>query len=509
MGKMGSIRMDNRQFIKGMWATRAEDLIDENNFFLDTAIPGALEINEGRVTLDLNGKLDSDRRTFLNGFEKVYGYSHSGLFIVLEKCYMTSRSMNAPGYEVEKYLVSSAFLLNDFSDFTSTGSEKIKATGIKFSVDYFKNWFNLDLPTLDETGYPNELSIVYRNDFFKDRRYEILDGLYSLSIVRDIRFNFKINEGVDEEIESFISIETKGYRQDTVEDLLKIANWAFKMNDFLSQTYGSYEYIEFCLEDEVNHSWKESLENGMVLLHGPFYSGRLVFSQLSEGKSNLKVDDLRLNNIKEIYGDLIRSWFENWDKLKYIVDLYYQNRIPSLDTDTKVVNKIKILETYYDHFWKENKSGQSEVDGGLEDAIQKTKEWVMEQDFGDEVKKNLVEKINAKQGNKISLVQKLKRILENLPDKLKNMFSEVDPNWRENEKFIQDYANKLKNTRNYHTHGSNEAEIRLKSLQEFSKASDILDAIIYFLILGTIGLEDEEILDLPFLEEKLSRAKYQ
>ena len=506
---MDSIRMDNRQFIKGMWATRAEDLISENNVFLDTAIPGTLEINEGRATLDLNGKLHSDRRDFFNNFEKVYGYSHSGLFIVLEKCYFTNRSMSAPGYEVEKYLVSRAFLLNDFSDFTSTGSEKIKATGIKFSVDYFRDWFNVDLPTLDETGYPKELSIVYRNDFFKDRRYEILDGLYSLRLVRDIRFNFKVNEGVDEEMESFISIDTKGYRQDTVEDLLKITNWAFKMNDFLSQTHGSYEYIEFCLEDEVNHSWEENLENGMVLLHRPFYSGRLAFSQLSERESSLKVHDLRLNNIKDIYGDLIRAWFENWDKLKYIVDLYYQNRIRSLDIETKVVNKIKILETYYDHFWSEEESSQKEVDTDLENAIIKTVEWVEEQDFKGGVKEKLAKKINSKREKKTSLAQKLKRILESLPDQLKNMFSEEDPNWREDEEFIENYSKKLKNTRNYHTHGSNEAEIRLKSIEELSGASDILDAVIYFLILGTMGLEDEEILNFPFLEEKLSRTNDQ
>lgn len=509
MGKMDSIRMDNQQFIKGMWATRAEDLIGENGFFLDTAIPGTLEINEGRVTLDLNGKLRSDKDDLHYSFDKIYGYSHSGLFIVLDKCYMTSRSMSAPGYEVEKYLVSRAFLLNDFSDFTSTGSDKIKATGIKFSVDYFRDWFNVDLPTLDETGYPKELSIVYRNDFFKDRRYEILDGLYSLRLVRDIRFNFKVNEGVDEEMESFISIDTKGYRQDTVEDLLKITNWAFKMNDFLSQTHGSYEYIEFCLEDEVNHSWEENLENGMVLLHRPFYSGRLAFSQLSERESSLKVHDLRLNNIKDIYGDLIRAWFENWDKLKYIVDLYYQNRIRFLDIETKVVNKIKVLETYYDHFWSEDESTQNEVDPDLENAIIKTVEWVEEQDFKGGVKEKLAKKINSKREKKTSLAQKLKRILESLPDQLKNMFSAEDPNWREDEEFIENYSKKLKNTRNYHTHGSNEAEIRLKSIEELSGASDILDAVIYFLILGTMGLEDEEILNFPFLEEKLSRTNDQ
>ena len=141
----------------------------------------------------------------------------------------------------------------------------------------------------------------------------------------------------------------------------------------------------------------------------------------------------------------------------------------------------------------------------MENAIQKTVQWVEEQDFKDGVKKNLSKKINAKWGKKISLAQKLKRVLENLPDKLKNVFSEEDPNWRKDEEFIENYAKKLKNTRNYHTHGSNEAEIRLKSLKEFSVASDILDAVIYFLILGTMGLEDDQILEFPFLKEKLSR----
>ncbi len=505
MGKMNSIRMDNRQFIKGMWATRAEDLIGENNVFLDTVIPGTLEINEGRVTLDLNGKLHSDRRAFLNNSEKVYGYSHSGLFIVLEKCYITNRSMSAPGYVVEKYLVNRTFLFNKPLEFTSSVSEKIEATRIKFSSDYFRDWFNIDLPTLENINYPENFSVNYSNDYFSTNEFDILEGQYSLKIERTIDLKDSRENELNVEFNPFITINTKDYRTETVEDLLHIANWASKMNDFITQIYGSYEYIEFCLEDEVNHSWRESLENDMVLFHEPFYSGRLVFSQLSERKSILRADDLRLNNIKDIYGDLIRAWFENWNKLKYIVDLYYQNRIPSLDIDTKVVNKIKILETYYDHFLREEKSTQSKVDPELENAIQKTEQWVKEQDFEDEVKKNLTKKINAKWEKRIYLTDKLKKILENLPEKLKNVFSEEDPNWREDEEFIENYAKKLKNTRNYHTHGSNEAEIRLKSIEELSVASDILDAIIYFLILGTMGLEDEEILEFPFLKEKLSR----
>lgn len=509
MGKMDSIRMDNRQFIKGMWATRAEDLIGENGFFLDTAIPGTLEINEGRTTLDLNGKLHSDRRDFFNNFEKIYGYSHSGLFIVLEKCYFTNRSMSVPGYEVEKYLVGRAFLLNDFSDFTSTGSEKIKATGIKFSVDYFKNWFNIELPIVEDTNYPKDFSVTYTNQYFETNTFDFLKGKYSLKIQRKVMFKNNIENGFDLEFNPFISIETKDYRRESVEDLLQIANWACKMNDFLTQSYGSYNYVEFHMEDEVNHYWSEREKDGMYLIHGPKYTGRLVFSQLSDINSKFKNSRLPLRRIKDIYGDLIRAWFENWDKLKYIVDLYYQNRIRSLDIETKVVNKIKILETYYDHFWSEEESTQNEVDPDLENAIQKTVQWVKEQDFEDEVKKNLTKKINAKWEKRIYLTDKLKRILENLPDNLKNIFSEENPNWREDEEFIENYAIKLKNTRNYHTHGSNEAEIRLKSIEELSVASDILDAVIYYLILGTTGLEDEEIIDFPFLKEKLSRINDQ
>lgn len=509
MGKMDSIRMDNRQFIKGMWATRAEDLIGENGFFLDTAIPGTLEINEGRATLDLNGKLRSDKHGLFNDYDKIYGYSHSGRFIILERCYLTNGSMSAPGYVVEKYLVNRTFLFNKPLEFTSSVGEKIEATRIKFSSDYFRDWFNIDLPTLENINYPENFSVNYSNDYFSMNEFDILEGQYSLKIERTIDLKDSRENEFNVEFNPFITINTKDYRTETVEDLLHIANWASKMNDFITQIYGSYEYIEFCLEDEVNHSWRESLENDMVLFHEPFYSGRLVFSQLSERKSILRADDLRLNNIKDIYGNLIRSWFENWDKLKYIVDLYYQNRIRFLDIETKVVNKIKVLETYYDHFWSEDESTQNEVDPDLENAIIKTVEWVEEQDFKGGVKEKLAKKINSKREKKTSLAQKLKRILESLPDQLKNMFSEEDPNWREDEEFIENYSKKLKNTRNYHTHGSNEAEIRLKSIEELSGASDILDAVIYFLILGTMGLEDEEILNFPFLEEKLSRTNDQ
>lgn len=505
MGKMDSIRMDNRQFIKGMWATRAEDLIGENGFFLDTAIPGTLEINEGRATLDLNGIFGAEQDIHRE-FKKIFGFSYSGLLIILEKCFVIDTVKTTPGYVVEKYLANKAFFFkSNLLPLSMDDCKALKATTIRFRADYFKKWFNIDFTKVDKTNYPEHFTVSYGNQYFETNKFDILEGKYSLRLKRDIIRKDSIENGFDLEFNPFISIETKDYRRESVQDLLQIANWVFKMNDFLTQSYGSYEYFEFHLEDEINRFESRKMKGGVTIPSAPFYSGRLVFQQLSDINSKFKNSRLPLRRIKDIYGDLIRAWFENWDKLKYIVDLYYQNRIRSLDIETKVVNKIKILETYYDHFWSEEESSRKEVDPDLENAIQKTEQWVKEQDFEDEVKKNLTKKINAKWEKRIYLTDKLKKILENLPEKLKNVFSEEDPNWLEDEKFIENYAKKLKNTRNYHTHGSNEAEIRLKTIEELSVASDILDAVIYFLILGTMGLEDEEILDLPFLKEKLSR----
>ena len=90
---------------------------------------------------------------------------------------------------------------------------------------------------------------------------------------------------------------------------------------------------------------KEDLVNGEYKFHSPKYKGRLIFTQTEKEASKLKIDSLRLSDIKDDYGELLKAWFEEKDKLQYIIDLYYQNMNSSLEIETILVNKIKMLET--------------------------------------------------------------------------------------------------------------------------------------------------------------------
>ena len=177
-----------------------------------------------------------------------------------------------------------------------------------------------------------------------------MDGKYILSLKKDIKANQAINQGAQVKIESYISIYIKNYKEEAIEKFMEIANWILKLSDFLTQTFERFTYFEFYLEDEMDRMWLEDLGNREYKFHSPKYKGRFIFTQTQKEVSKLKIDSLRLSDIKDDYAQLLKSWFKVKDKLQYIIDLYYQNMNSRLEIETILVNKIKMMETYYDNF---------------------------------------------------------------------------------------------------------------------------------------------------------------
>lgn len=264
MGNIKSFNLDNNYSIEGMWALKLGNLFEKNSFaFSDDAIPGNLEISKGRITLDINGCFSGFGSNYDKNIYRIYGYLSSGLFVILEKCFIINRTFSAPGYEVEKYLANVAYILDKdpiYTDFNI--EEKIIATKVNFGIDYLKNWYNIDLPRFDNLRNSNGVTIHYNNEFFDKNKFEILDGKYIISLKKDIKANQVINQGAQVKTESYISIYTKDYKTETIEIFMEIANWTLKLSDFLTQTFGRYTYFEFYLEDEMNRMRIEDLGNG-------------------------------------------------------------------------------------------------------------------------------------------------------------------------------------------------------------------------------------------------------
>lgn len=511
MGNIKSFNLDNNYSIEGMWALNLGDLFEKNSFtFSDEAIPGNLEISKGRITLDINGCFNGFGSDYDKNIYRIYGYLSSGLFVILEKCFIINRTFSAPGYLVEKYLANVAYVLNKeplHTDFKNV--EKIMATKVNFGIDYLDNWFNIDLPSFDYSSDSKAVTIHYNNEFFDNNKFEILDGKYILSLKKDIKGNQVINQGAQVNIESYISIYTKNYKEETIEIFIEIANWTLKLSDFLTQTFGIYTYFEFYLEDKINRMRIEDLGNGEYKFHSPKYKGRLIFTQTQKEASKLKINSLRLNDIKDDYGELLKAWFEEKDKLQYIIDLYYQNMNSSLEIETILVNKIKMLETYYNNFLQGQEERLTDKDLKYNEVKEKIKSYMNSFEIEESTKEEVNRRLDKNKKNNMTLREKLEVVLERFPDELKVVFSEMDPNWKEDTNFIFNFSRRLKDTRNFYTHGANNRrnKKRFKTTDEFLSASLVLDFVIYYFVLRSLYGENrnKRIYQYPFLKSNLRK----
>ena len=510
MGNIKSFNLDNNYSIEGMWVLKLEDLFEKNSpEFSDKTMPGTLKLSEGKITLSINGCFNGFGSDYAKNIYRIYGYLSSGLYVILEKCFIINRTFSAPGYELESYLANLAYVLNKDPLYTNfKNEEKIMATKVNFGINYLDNWYNIDLPSFDDSIDSKEVRINYKNNFFDNNKFEILDGKYILSLKKDIKANQVINQGAQVKIESYISIYTKNYKEEAIEKFMEIANWILKLSDFLTQTFGRFTYFEFYLEDEMDRMWLEDLGNGEYKFHSPKYKGRLIFTQTQKEVSKLKIDSLRLSDIKDDYGQLLKSWFDVKDKLQYIIDLYYQNINSRLEIETILVNKIKMMETYYDNFLH-NQEELTDKDLKFKEAREKIKKFMDSSEIEESTKEEVNRRLYKNKKKNITLREKLEVVLERFPDELKVVFSEIDTKWKEDTNFIFNFSQRLKDTRNFYTHGANNQRnrSRFKTTEEFISASLVLDFVIYYFVLISLYGEncEERIYQYPFLKAKLRK----
>lgn len=159
MARLDSLRLDNNIVLKGRWVSSLDRLFDTNGKFSENAVSGNLELVDGHVRLDVNGRLN--RSDDFDEPFKIYGYTSNGLYIILEKCYLISLNFSAPGYNVEKYSAYNAYALNFNTDLTEL-NEEIKASSIKFGINYLSDWLNVNLPkTESEDGINYKVSLRF------------------------------------------------------------------------------------------------------------------------------------------------------------------------------------------------------------------------------------------------------------------------------------------------------------------------------------------------------------
>lgn len=505
MAKIERFRLEDKTILTGRWALSFEKMFDENGKFSENVVSGDLELTEDHISLKLNGKLDNSTNILDKEFNRIYGYSSNGLFIILENCFVENLSFSVPGYETEIYIANSGYIIELNSNKNMIKNE-ILATKVKFGINYLNDWLNVELP-IANFEKPNTYTLTYNNNFFEKNKYYILDGKYDISFRRYLRVNNNINKGSSIELDPYVSISTKDYSAISVREFIEISSWLLKLHDFLSQTYGKYEYFEFYYEDKVNNF---SIENKNMELNLPFYNGRYIFPQMLTAEPNLDIKALRLKDIKDEYGKIAKNWFENQESLKYIINLYYQNAIPTMDIESIIVNKIKMLEAYYDNYMKNESENITDFDKKVKNTKTIIKKCLEDSDIEIPVKEEIIRRLDKNGSRNIFLREKLTVLFQKIPDELKEKIFNLNPDWENSDETISIFSERLKDTRNFYTHGANvnRHNKRLKTIKEFIISDIILDIIIYYYVLKALGIDDEKIIEYPFIRKKLKEIEF-
>ena len=103
-------------------------------------MPGTLKLSEGKINLGINGCFNGFGSDYAKNIYRIYGYLSSGLYVILEKCFIINRTFSAPGYELESYLANLAYVFNRDPLYTNfKNEEKMMATKVNFGINYLDN----------------------------------------------------------------------------------------------------------------------------------------------------------------------------------------------------------------------------------------------------------------------------------------------------------------------------------------------------------------------------------
>lgn len=198
------------------------------------------------------------------------------------------------------------------------------------------------------------------------------------------------------------------------------------------------------------------------------------------------------NNLQKIF----TKWFENFDSLNGVYDLYFSTIGTNLSSETLFLTYCQILESYH----RKRYSGTYTSKEKFEEFKSKFTPCATKMDGLNE----LVSKENKSQFlNKVlnsiaySYEYTLKDRLKELFNELKeyNLFKDIVSQFCDEktlDKRIKTFCDIIKDGRNYYTHYAEEPENLLKDI-EFLTLVDSLDLIIKLIFLKEFGLTESEI----------------
>lgn len=427
-------------------------IIKEGVFWLegqeDADVQGVITIKENEpIVLQLSGSFNIEGSVFgrphvgrvLGRIEK-YGY------VTLEGCFYISQSFNYDSFDRSTLHVNSAYL-----GIAMKGNDDLQLNSLTFSCDSLDNWVGITGIKFEQVPKDGYYNLSYKKP--DDISIEIGEGL-SLSIC----FGASLPGSpiiTEAGFKSRAYIRISSIDKSDFEELDKIAH---KIVSFLSIAVGKQLVISDVLGTIKGEQSKVRV----------FYqSNKYAIADDLKNKDMI----FKFSFVKDRLEEFIKNWLSFYDIASPAISLYFSsiNKQHGL-IEGRFISLVQGLETYHRTISTEKVMTEDEF------AIL-TKEIL---DSCPEQHRSWLEN-RVKTGNEISLVKRIKRMIEPFKDYIGTSA------------LVGKLSNKITTTRNYLTHYNSTYEAQSAKGLELYKLIVFMECLFMLHFLKAMGMTDDDI----------------
>ncbi|MGK0554108.1 HEPN domain-containing protein [Macrococcus capreoli] len=455
-------------------------------------LPGGINCNlihkPGEITLQTFGLLtDNEKKSSFMLFEeleqtKIYGMDDNANIIILDVDETPYGNVNFPGFPIMYYRVKEYKVFNIYYNEADINIRDKKSLEILieelennieieyliFNYDYLKEWIGKDVSYMK----------VDKNN--QETSFGVKLSEYKPTIVNIEKFEMKLKDAISTS-NDFKELQIK---QNYYLKLFNNENQKIELEKAIFLSKKIKQFIEMLVDfplnfTNINFVYKYKTVDNIGEI--PLIRGKVLFPQtiLNKTYKNQQFENKRLSEIEENFSKAINNWISMQDKLYFIVNQHLSNLYKNTYLENKLVDVIRNLEVFHRTFIEtDGKVKLSDSEKFKNELILSKIEEVLKEE---EDLKYYRKKLNREWKN-ISLKERLMCLFEELPlDKKQIIFSEDED--------IETFANRLKDTRNYYTHGDKKNKNVIRDVNEMYTAYNKCKVILNYYILKQLEIK--------------------
>ncbi|MGX7371406.1 hypothetical protein ACWOE5_03145 [Aerococcus sanguinicola] len=319
--RLSKYNLEEDFVIEGLWFLDGQNIRD--HYF------GSLTYNSDNIILRIQGlDVETDQ------IQRLYGLSQDGKLIILNNIIMKKWNSSIPGYVVSDFIVNSFFIIevlfgeafnenginSDVLDLFSKDYRILKVDKLKFGIETITDILNRKNFEEIEDRINSTYQFIFKPS--SAIKYTITDqNLLIKEVLQPIPHHGWHSFTYKEEI-NYILSSTNGVID--FYELLDHANYIKNLYEFVLFKSLRHTFIEFTKElnnDNQNvQNTKVQIEQNKEKNRASIVKGRYYYTQLCSNNVVGKGLRMTANSIFKNFEDLIQSWYQEKEKLQFIVD---------------------------------------------------------------------------------------------------------------------------------------------------------------------------------------------